>query len=196
MINAFRVRLKFLINFALTSFGGKVPSSNTRSNTLIPSSLSSSTLYVGSQTLTTSFTLCFFSSCDGTNKQNFTLEYHSKTCWLKKLSQRVDAYLNESMDGLIIGPIGDEELHVFVFNLGGSRSYILDPHVAHFLLNDDGLIQPVALFLATLDTTPFLLLFLLFSSTWNLRGPLILGFFYLSALAQSIDFCFFSITTI
>lgn len=46
----------------LTSFGGNVPSSNTKSMTLIPSALSSSTLYVGSQTLTTSLTLCFFSS--------------------------------------------------------------------------------------------------------------------------------------
>jgi hypothetical protein len=45
-----------------TSFGGNVPSSKTKSITLIPSDFSSSTLYVGSQTLTTSFTLCFFSS--------------------------------------------------------------------------------------------------------------------------------------
>lgn len=43
--------------------------------------------------------------------------------------------LNKSMDRLIIGPIGNEELHVFVFNLGGRRSDILHPHVAHCLLN-------------------------------------------------------------
>ena len=43
--------------------------------------------------------------------------------------------LNKGMDGLIIGPISNEELHVFVFNLGGRRSDILHPHVAHFLLN-------------------------------------------------------------
>lgn len=42
--------------------------------------------------------------------------------------------LNKGMDGLIIGPISNEELHVFIFNLGGRRSDILHPHVAHFLL--------------------------------------------------------------
>lgn len=55
--------LKWSKDKIFTSFGGNVPSSNTKSITLIPSDLSSSTLYVGSQTLTTSFTLCFFSSC-------------------------------------------------------------------------------------------------------------------------------------
>lgn len=40
------------------------------------------------------------------------------------------------MNGLIIGPISNEELHVFVFDLGGLRSDILHPHVAHFLLDN------------------------------------------------------------
>lgn len=38
------------------------------------------------------------------------------------------------MNGLIIGPISNKELHVFVFDLGGFWSDILYPHVAHFLL--------------------------------------------------------------
>lgn len=40
------------------------------------------------------------------------------------------------MNGLIIGPISDKELHVFVFDLGGRRSDVLHPHVAHFLLDN------------------------------------------------------------
>lgn len=43
--------------------------------------------------------------------------------------------LDKSMDGLIIGPISNKELHVFIFNLGRRRSDIFHPHVAHLLLN-------------------------------------------------------------
>lgn len=46
------------------------------------------------------------------------------------------SYLNKSMNGLIIGPISNEELHVFIFDLGGLRSDVLHPHVAHFLLDN------------------------------------------------------------
>jgi len=43
--------------------------------------------------------------------------------------------LNKGMDGLIIGPIGNKELHIFILNLGRRRSNILHSHVAHLLLN-------------------------------------------------------------
>lgn len=64
------------------------------------------------------------------NDTNFSI------VWKVKARETL-TYLNEGVDRLIIGPIGDEELHVFVINLGRCRSYILDPHVAHFLLTDN-----------------------------------------------------------
>lgn len=46
-------------------------------------------------------------------------------------------HLDERMYGLIAGPIRNEELHVFVFDLSRCWSDILDPHVAHFLMSDN-----------------------------------------------------------
>lgn len=65
-----------------TSFGGNVPSSNTKSMTLIPSALSSSILYVGSQTLTTSLTLCFFNSY-WKKIYSIYIDFHQQDLFLK-----------------------------------------------------------------------------------------------------------------
>lgn len=61
-------------------------------------------------------------------------------------------YLDKSMNGLIIGPISDEELHVFVFDLGGRRPDVLHPHVAHFL-SDSKWCNPYFPIAPTLTTT-------------------------------------------
>lgn len=64
-----------------------MPSSNTKSMTLIPSALSSSILYVGSQTLTTSLTLCFFNSY--LKKKKFILLiWFSSTRFISKINKK------------------------------------------------------------------------------------------------------------